>query len=462
MRRQIVGSLFILLASLALSQPPIPVGARVEVVLPPLRVRDAPGLQTNTIGVQEERVSGTILSDPYYADGYWWFQIDYDSGPDGWSAHGDGSKDFFALLPEAPAAAPTTVSHREVFHIQPHKLTASDAASNDIFGASVSIDGDYAIVGAFGDDPDGAAYVFRRSGGWAEVQKLTVGGAEGLGISVDMSSDYAIVGSPFESDNGNSFGSAYIFERGGDSWSEVAKLAPNDLKHLDSFGSSVVIDSNGAIVGTSGAAYVYRPSGDDWIEVEKLTPSDGEVASFGEPIAISGDYAIIGDGHILRRSGDSWSEVAKLSPSDGGPGGFFGVSVAISGDYAIVGDNRSGPPGAAYVYKRNGDSWVEVQKLTPGDAKPGDGFGTAVALDGDYAVIGAFGNKLDSLGSVYVFERGSGGWVEVQKLTANDAGPGDAFGTAVALDSDYVIVGAKYADNGEAKMGSAYIFSRYR
>ena len=70
------------------SPPPISVNARIRVISPPLRVRNGPGLQAETVGVQEDPVSGTVLSDPYWVDGYWWFEIDYDEGADGWSGSG--------------------------------------------------------------------------------------------------------------------------------------------------------------------------------------------------------------------------------------------------------------------------------------------------------------------------------------------------------------------------------------
>ena len=109
-------------------------------------------------------------------------------------------------------------------------MTASDAASNDAFGSSVSISGDCAIVGALGNDDDGSgsgsAYIFERneSGGWTETQKLTASdAAEGdfFGGSVSISGDRVIVAASFDDDGGMNSGSAYIFEREGDGESET-------------------------------------------------------------------------------------------------------------------------------------------------------------------------------------------------------------------------------------------------
>ena len=106
------------------------------------------------------------------------------------------------------------------FWSQQVKLTASDATAGDYFGVSVSISGDYAIVGAYRDDGDGSdsgsAYVFMRSDTtWSQQAKLTAFDAaagDEFGFSVSISGDYAIVGAWCDDDGGTDSGSAYIFE----------------------------------------------------------------------------------------------------------------------------------------------------------------------------------------------------------------------------------------------------------
>ena len=108
--------------------------------------------------------------------------------------------------------------------LQEKKLLASDAAYYDSFGQSVAISGYYAIVGAYGDYyATGSAYIFEinSDGTWNQnqTQKLTASDADGndfFGYSVSINGNYVIVGAPFNDDNGGSSGSAYIFERGAD------------------------------------------------------------------------------------------------------------------------------------------------------------------------------------------------------------------------------------------------------
>ncbi len=124
---------------------------------------------------------------------------------------------FVFLLPILNDAGAVTPSTNEI-----QKLLASDAAAGDLFGFIVSISGDRAIVGAHRDDDNGSdsgsAYVFERDamGNWKEVDKLTASDAAAddlFGISVSISGDRAIVGALFHDDNGSDSGSAYVFER---------------------------------------------------------------------------------------------------------------------------------------------------------------------------------------------------------------------------------------------------------
>ena len=100
---------------------------------------------------------------------------------------------------------------------QTAKLTASDGASDDWFGSSVSIGGDVAVVGARQDDDfKGSANVFRHDGAaWVQEQKLTASdgaAVDWFGFSVAISGDVAVVGAFRDDDNGTESGSAYVFD----------------------------------------------------------------------------------------------------------------------------------------------------------------------------------------------------------------------------------------------------------
>ena len=153
-------------------------------------------------------------------------------------------------------------------------------------------------------------------------------------------------------------------------------------------------------------------------------------------------------------------ELWKRVASDAQNLDLLGYSVGLSGDYAVAGaqyvDDGGTNRGAAYVFERNyggNNNWGQVAKLVASDAADSDIFGRSVAIDGDYVVVGAFledGGGTDR-GAAYVFYRNQGGtdnWGEVAKLTASDAQDGDEFGNSVAIDGDYVVVGALFGDGG--------------
>ncbi|MBN1799570.1 MAG: FG-GAP repeat protein [Spirochaetales bacterium] len=402
----------------------------------------------------------------------------------------------------------------EVSFSEVKKLAASDAEIDDWFGDSVSVSGDYAIVGAPYEDGvignRGAAYIYYCNQGgsnnWGEVTKLMASDAENtdlFGYSVAISGDYAIVGAYYEDGAGSNRGAAYIFNRdqgGADNWGEVKKLTASDAADDDYFGCSVAISGDYAVAGAfledgagsnRGAAYIFnRDQGgaDNWGEVTKLTASDAEdTDQFGRSVAISGDYAIVGawleDGagsnrgaayiyHRDQGGANNWGEVKKLTASDAANVDYFGCSVAISEDHAIVGaeeeDGAGSDRGAVYIFNRDqggADNWGEVIKLTASDAADGDIFGSSVAISVDYVIVGA--ELEDGAGSdrgaVYIYYRNQGGsdnWGEVTKLTASDAADDDYLGCSVAMAGDYAIVGA-YGENGTGTdCGAAYVYKK--
>ncbi|MFC1688270.1 6-bladed beta-propeller [Pseudomonadota bacterium] len=154
-------------------------------------------------------------------------------------------------------------------------------------------------------------------------------------------------------------------------------------------------------------------------------------------------------------------EVDKLLASDGAPIDQFGYSVAIDGDIAIIGaygdDDLGSGSGSAYVFAWDGANWVEQAKLTASDGDGYDEFGHSVALDGGTVVIGAEGNWQSS-GSTYVFTWDGTNWVEQAKLTASDGAAGDLFGYSVAIDGNTVIIGAFEDMHLGVSSGSAYVF----
>jgi hypothetical protein len=296
------------------------------------------------------------------------------------------------------------------------------------FGRSIALEGDRALFGVM---PDLAAYVFDGSGRtWHQTARLRA--REGwfgdfFAWSVALSADVAVVGAPRDS-------AAYVFERRpAGEWLQTARLVPT-LTPGGRFGDSVAIDGDVIVIGA---------------------PDAGPLGNWS------------GVAHVFERVGGAWTQTNELIPSDGGPMQAFGTSVAVSSDTALIGASnahgREPFSGAAYVFLRDAaGTWLEVAKLTAQDGDSSDGFGGAVVIGGDRGLIGAIGDddRGWGAGAAYIFERDSAQtWSQTAKLLADDGGRDDRLGWAVALDGDYAVMGAPFDDDMGLDAGSAYVFS---
>ncbi|MCK5924240.1 MAG: FG-GAP repeat protein, partial [Methylococcales bacterium] len=268
-------------------------------------------------------------------------------------------------------------------------------------------------------------------------------------------------------------------------FSQESKLVALDKEAGDELGSSVALDGIYAILGAekdgdfgsnSGAAFVMKRVGFAWqirIKLIALKPSSQD--HFGHSVSISGDYAVVGaygDGsnagaaYVFKRSGDSWKQEARLQASDRAQGDKFGESVSISGDYVIIGakDNsdQGASSGSAYIFKRNAAIWTQQAKLTATGASAGDFFGCSVSISGDLALIGSSSDDDNgsSSGAAYVFNRAGVNWSQTVKLTQTAASAGDEFGASVCIAGDSLIVGAVHDNDAAANAGAAYIFTK--
>ncbi len=346
-------------------------------------------------------------------------------------------------------------------------LTAADRATMDNFGAAVSVDADIAVIGApdadIGGDPNaGSAYVFNRdsaSGNWDQAVKLTAGAdvnpLDNFGAAVAIDADIILIGAPFHNPNATpNAGAAYLFSRdpgqaAPDQWSATDKLTAGVDKDMDDrFGTSVALNSDTALVGApfedgGGAVFVFVRDPDD----------------------------------------NSWTRQQKLTASDASPGDQFGHSVSVFGNTAIIGAPQADltgvlTAGAVYVFTRDPtdttDPWTELQKLEALDAATDDAFGTAVTLAGNMAVVGAPGVDLPpegmmlrvDAGAAYDFRRDpdTGLFSLRTRLTASDAVADEAFGAAVILACDTIIIGAPDVDLVGLLIdaGAAFVFQTFR
>ena len=389
--------------------------------------------------------------------------------------------------------------------------------SNDNFSQSVAISGNSAIVGAWGEDTSsGKAYIFNVTSG-ALVHTLAnpnpdgIGSNDYFGNAVAIDGNSAIVAAYGEDDGpiGSNSGKAYIFNvTSGALVHTLANPNPDGVASGDFFGISVAISGNLAVAGAtgeddvdgvnSGKAYIFDVTTGtvDYTLDNPNAYSTSADDRFGASVAISGNRAIVGaygeDDAGTNVSGKAYifdvSTGALLhtlnnpNPFGVGTGDYFGWTVGISGNYAIVGarweDDATKFPfgdnsGKAYIFDVTTGALVhQLDNPNAYDTTDSNVFGSSVAISGNYAIVGApgegdggtglgtqGGTGLNS-GKAYIFNVTTGALVHtLDNPNAYNTSANDYFGYAVAIDSNYAIVGAYGEDDaGGASSGKAYIF----
>jgi hypothetical protein len=383
------------------------------------------------------------------------------------------------------------------------KLVGADADPWDQFGWAVATDGDTILVGApyddLADDLDaGSVYVFVRTGeAWTQQAQLVAEDPTGeayFGYALALDGDTAVIGAfGDEHGVGTLAGSAYVFVRSDRGWTQQAKLVAEDAAEHARFGYSVALRGDAALIGAmtdslvgwvySGSAYVFVRCAGVWTQEAKLTAADAAQEDyFGRSVALDDGTALIGafrgdnggdlwddqgSAYVFVHSPDgSWSQQAKLIAEDANSGDYFGYSVALDGDMGVIGAHFADlgdqyNVGAAYVFARQGEVWSQECKLTASDGAAWDIFGCSVAVDGDTALIGAEWDDnaggIDA-GSAYVFARTDGVWSAQAKLIAADAQASGCLGWSMSMANDTVLLGAYGQDSVP---GAAYLFDQH-
>jgi hypothetical protein len=212
---------------------------------------------------------------------------------------------------------------------QQAKLTAADSASRDDFGISVAIAGDTAVIGASNkNSSQGAAYAFTRSGTtWTQQAKLMAADAatnDSFGYAVTVVGDTAVVGAYGQS---AAQGAAYVFTRTGSAWTQQAKLTAADGTSNEGFAQTVALSGDTVVAGSPvnnaglSAAYAFTRTGNTWTQAAEFTAADATYSDFfGAAVALSGDTAVVGAFYKTREQGVAY--VFDLSAAGGPPPGY--------------------------------------------------------------------------------------------------------------------------------------------
>jgi hypothetical protein len=373
------------------------------------------------------------------------------------------------------------------------RVVIANGAQGDFFGWSVAIDGDTALVGAYGATVDGhvqqgAAYVFTKTDGiWNLAAPLTA--SEGMtfdifGERVALSGNIAAIGA-YQADG--SKGAVYVFSGSGSHWTEKARVVADDGAAGDCLGWSLAATGSTVLAGApfvmtgqvqTGAIYAFAPSGGTWVQTQKFFPDDiNSGDGFGSTVAADGTTAVVaadgalvganygqGAAYVLSLSGGTWTQQARLVADDGAAFDNFGRSVAVSGSTVLVGApyaviDGNGFEGAAYVFNGSGASWRQDQKLVASDGAADGYFGWSVAISGDNALVGAGSYNMTRAGEAYAFARAPSVFEET-RVFAGDGGGVDDYGWSVGVSGTYAIVGEPFGNvDGNYAQGVTFFYT---
>ncbi|MGB0649472.1 MAG: hypothetical protein ACPGQT_01020 [Rhodothermales bacterium] len=346
------------------------------------------------------------------------------------------------------------------------KLPRPDSLGSVFFGGAVAIDGDWAIVGATGDDRcglnAGSAWVYRLDGSsWKATQRLEPSVCEegaffGKAVALDGK---RIAVSAFRTFIGRAISNhVYVFELEDDVWTQTARLSSPDRDASGPFASSIDLDGDRLLItsagdasgsGANGKGFVFRASDDEWsLESTLVSPLPLGSGTLGTSAAMDGRWAVVsgstysrqqpGFVAVYRRDGDAWSHHTTVRGVDG-----FFIDVDIRDDLLLIGESRGGSQGSgsANLLRFRDDEWQRLVTLRPKSPYAAGAFGTRVALGNDVVLVSGFDEQLELDFNVdqvvYVIESSRDGWRQRRVIDVGES----AFGAAIALDRDKALIG---------------------
>ena len=370
-------------------------------------------------------------------------------------------------------------------HAQISRLPRPDSVATSFFGTSVAIDGDWAVVGATGDDHcgtnAGAAWVYHyRDDAWSLLERLQPSECEeGAFFGHDVAIDgNRIVVSAFRTFIGRAVSNhVYVFEREEDRWRQSARIASPDRDAAGPFGSAIALDGNLLLVtsagdasgdGTNGKGFVFRAPASGaggqsgWnLEAELTSPLPPGAGTLGTSASLDGHrIAIAGSTYSQDRPGfvATWdlddTGTWRAGPVLRGIKGFF-IDVDLFGDRLLIGESRAGPnaSGSARLVRWNRATWELETTLQPRSPYRAGAFGTRVSLGDGVALVAGYDEQLELDFNVdqvvYVFAETEDGWTQRKVLDVGES----AFGASISLDGSRALIGQA----AEGLPGQAYV-----
>lgn len=367
------------------------------------------------------------------------------------------------------------------------KLNPTGTYHDMRFGDSVALQGDILVVGSPGDGIYGAAYIYEKVGDdWVLSTKVSPATGTDLyayfGGSLALDNGLLMVGASGYTRGGSppviGKGYVFVFENVAGIWTQRSRLEDSAGTTSDEYGAAIVIKNGYAYIGkpgkNSGEVMIYRKDGSSWTYVTRLfgvspgdrfgrcLATDGSALAVGAPFHDAAVGVDAGSVDVFRKSGEVWTSESKLTAADGVSYDYFGTSVAIEGNRLLIGAIRGySSHGCGYIFEKN-TSWSQKTRLVPYNTTIDGRSGYCVALVGDAAWVGAYNSDTYAhwhAGVINEYRLQSGMWNNTDLITAGNGGSSMAFGSALDMDGQRIVVGvpADASPYGQGT-GSVYVF----
>ncbi|MCP5022618.1 MAG: hypothetical protein GY930_12695 [bacterium] len=308
------------------------------------------------------------------------------------------------------------------------------------------------------------------------------GAGHWFGFSVASAEGLNLVGAPLENRAGSQTGVVYLMDTGLVVRKE-SRITPVSRQQGQRFGWDADLMGDVMVVGAPGSgsmvgqAYVFERIGGAWVQTTILNGMPGHGGDgFGSSVAIEGDRILVGapedngNGpqagavYAFSRGVSLWVLDEVIRAPHTGPGDQFGFALDMDGDGAVIGAFSANThvynEGAAYVYRWDGASYAHEAELWAATPRSNAMFARCVAILGDRVAVGATEDHANDMrsGSVSLFSKQGRLWSHEDRVQAPGREVGNAFGYAVALKSEGLVVGAPLATKGGVRGGSAFVF----
>ncbi len=339
------------------------------------------------------------------------------------------------------------------------------------FGDSVSMNGNQMVIADSGLNSNrGAVYYYLKNNGQWNLEQTLVGPIaepdKEFGSSVQLNNDHLLIGSYGDDDIAGAAGALYYYQKVGDSWQQQQKLLASEGAVYDRFGIKSELGDDEIIISAyyadsptynSGKVYSFKLIGNSWSEDQIIEPLTRHNRSlFSNALALNDDWIMVGaDGdsdqgdeagavYIFAKQGDELVFVEKLYAQQAASDQQFGKKIILQDDKMLIGaTGNTVIDGYVHYYRLTGGQWVFQEKFKPQDTLSDDYFGYAMSLSGDLLAVSAISQvNGDNSGAVYLFELVGDDWFEQSKIQITSSQPASSIGYDLSLSGNQLVIGS--------------------